>query len=499
MISAIPLRVRPGQPVYPQVALLLALFCTCSISPPGAAQTAERLSPITKAIAITGADIVAAPGQRIESGTILIRDGLIEAVGVGVPVPADARIIEGDSLTVYAGFIDGLSHTGVVTPKRVAPGSRQESNNDDEKINRANPPNDVAGLQPDRSAFGLIEAGHASIDSLRRVGFTVAHVAPEGGMLPGMGSVILLGGDEAADMVLERDVSMFAQIEGGPRVYPATPMGVMATMRQLYREAGRRKQLQAAYSSSAAGAARPEYDPLHYAFFPVLDGERPVFMHTDDALDIYRALRLKNQLGYPLVLTGLNEGFEYIDLLLDAEIPLFLTLKTPDDPSKDKKALEDSTETAEPASYDPSLHVTDHTDTRLERINLQARRTIFYRQYLSTAASFHEAGIRFGFSTKGVKPADIHKNLRAFIENGLPEDVALAALTTNAARALGVSPRLGTIEPGKIANLVVTTGPLFDEDTHIKHVLVAGRIHTYEPPPAKDGTEQPTEQGARAF
>ncbi len=304
-------------------------------------------------------------------------------------------------------------------------------------------------------------------------------------MLPGSGALVLLAGDDANDMVVKRDVSMFAQIEGARRVYPATPMGVVAKMRQLYREASRRKQLEAAYAANATAMPRPEYDPVHYAFFPVIDGEKPVFMYTNDALDIYRALRLHTTLGFPLVLAGLNQGFESLDLLLEADVPLFLTLDLPDEPGEEKADT-----TAAPADtiaapaeippYDPSLHVTDHTDTKTERINLKARQQIFYREYLATAASLHNAALNFGFTTKDVEPKDIHKNIKKMIEQGLPEDAALAALTTRAAGILGVSQSMGTVEAGKMANLVVTKGPLFQDDTKIKYVFVDGEKFEYD-------------------
>ena len=141
------------------------------------------------------------------------------------------------------------------------------------------------------------------------------------------------------------------------------------------------------------------------------------------------------------MLSGLAEGFESIDILLDANIPLFATLDLPKEPEK----TTDSTETApEISNYDPSLHVTDHTDASVERVNLELRREIFYKEHVSTPASFYASGLNFGFSTKDVKPEDIHKNLRKMIEHGLPKDVALAPLT---------SPGLGTATPMSVQTI----------------------------------------------
>ena len=440
-------------------------------------QRLDEVQPATQTFVIQNANVVVAPGRTISNATVVIEDGLISQVGRSVSIPGDAQIIDGAGLSVYAGFIDGLSHAGIPAPKSTPRGSTTGPMPQGQRVSRMNPPPDVAGVQPDRAAHDLIKTDDKSIEDLRKAGFTVAHVVPQGNLLPGTGALILLAGDDSNDMVLRRDVSMFAQIKGASRVYPSTPMGVMAKMRQLYKESSRRKQLEDRFKANPSGAQRPDFDPVHYAFFPVIDGDMPIFMHTTSALDIYRALRLQTELGFPLVLGGLTEGFESIDLLLDANIPLFATLKLPEKPKKS----DDSTRTkADIASYDPSLHVTDHTATTLERENLELRREIFYKEYVSTPASFYAAGLNFGFSSKDVKPADIHKNLRIMIENGLPEDVALAALTTNAARALGLSRSMGTVEQGKMANLVVTSGPLFEEDSHIKFVFVDGHKFEYK-------------------
>lgn len=438
------------------------------------AQSLDTVAPATSTYALENVQIVQRPGQVINRGTIVIRNGLIEAVGRSVDIPFDAERIQGDSLMVYAGFIDGLSHTGIPEPRQNNGGN----NGNDEQVNRANPPNDRAGIQPERSVHELLQAGDESIAALRNAGFTAAHVVPRGRMLPGKGAIILLAGEDTNELLLQRDVSLFAQLAGARGVYPATPMGVMAKMRQLYREASRRMQVESLYASNSTDMPRPDYDAAHHALFPVIKGDMPVFMNTTDPLDIYRALRLRQTLGYPLVLTGLYGGFESIDLLLDTEAPLFLTLKLPAAPdAEDKSEKADSADTtapALPAAYDPSLHVTDHTNTDIERVNLEARREIFYKEYLATAATMYESGLNFGFTTLDVKANEIHKNLRMMIEHGLSEDVALAALTTIPANVFGLSQRMGTIEKGKMANLVVSRGPVFEEDARIRYVFVDG-------------------------
>lgn len=446
------------------ITAIILLFCF--LPAVASAQSLDSVAVATRTVAIEGARIVQKPGQVIRRGNVVIRDGLITAVGASVPIPSDAARIDGDSLTVYAGFIDGLSHAGMPAPPKTPT----------QKVSRANPPNDRAGIQPSRTALSQLDPSLKSVAELRKAGFTMAHVVPQGRMLPGKGAIVLLAGSTPESMILQQDVSLFAQLTGAQGVYPATPMGVMAKMRQLYREAARRQQMETLYASNTASMPRPEFDAAHYAFFPVLDGKQPVFMHTSGPLDIYRALRLQTTLGYSLVISGLYGGFESVDLLLDANLPLFLTLKMPDTPKE--KVMKDSVE-VDITSYDPSLHVTDHTSTDNERINLDTRRRIFHNEYLATAATLYDAGLNFGFTTKDVKAADIHKNLKTMVEHGLPQDAALAALTTVPANILGLSRRAGSVEQGKLGNLVVTNGPLFEEDTKIMHVFVDGQRFSY--------------------
>ena len=449
-------------------ALLMAMLLLL----PTRAHAQTDVPVVTRTYALENARIVQAPGRVIERGTVVIRDGLILSVGEAVDVPFDAERIAADSMVVYAGFIDGLSHAGVPKPK--------ESQNRDRPDDPGNPPDDVAGIQPDRDVRAMLVPEDKSVKDLREAGFGAAHTVPHGRMLPGVGADVLLGGEKPGDMVLKGEASLFAQFQGARGVYPATPMGMMAKMRQLYREADRRHRIAALYADNAAGIERPAYDAVHDAFFPVLEGRKPVFFYADEALEIRRALRLQRDLGFPLMLGGLAQTFDVLDALKEARVPLFLTLGFPKAPKQAAKAKKDSVEAEMAAQYDPDIRTATYRDLEAEQRNLEARQRQSREQYIRSAAMLHEAGLRFGFSTMDVKPADVHKNLRLMIEHGLPEEAALAALTTDAAELLGLSQSLGSVDPGKIANLVVTTKPYFDEDAKIKYVFVDGVKYEFD-------------------
>ena len=457
---------------FRRCCLGLLCFCLGLSLPPGTLAQDIDVPSVTDTYALEDVRVVQAPGQVIESATVVVRDGVIEAVGSNVDVPYDARRVEDDSLVVYAGFIDGLSHAGVDTP---------DPEDDQEADDPSDPPRDVAGIQPDRSVTSMLTPDDSDLGDLRKAGFTAAHVVPEGQMLPGAGAYVLYGGDTSDDMVLEADATLFAQIAGSDNfVYPSTDMAVIAQLRQLYREAERRQSLETDYEQNPTGQPRPPRDPAHSAFFPVIDGQTPLAFYADSAVDIHRVLDLQRELGFPLVLAGLKDGFRTMDVLQQSDAPFFLTLDLPDKP---ESAVEDTTlaDTADaPAThYDSDFRTASYEDVSDEAENLQLRHLMEHQKYLEAAATLDEAGLSFGFTTREADGGDIPEHLRTMVENGLSEETALAALTTRPASFLDLDDQLGTVEEGKMANLVVTDGPYFDADTEVKRVFVNGRQYDY--------------------
>jgi len=445
---------------------------------PAAAQSVDDLPPVTDTYALTNARVVQAPGEVLDGATVLVRDGLIEAVGPDVEIPYDARKIEADSLVVYAGFIDGLSHAGVQMPES----EEEDGNGDGDEVDPGDPPMDRAGIQPDRSVRSFLTDDDGDLEALRKAGFTCGHVVPEGQMLPGSGAYVQYGGPTAENRVLETQPTLFAQIKTADGyVYPATDMAVIAQMRQLYREAERRQELQRAYADDPSGQPRPPQDPVHSALFPVIDGTTPLAFYADDALSIHRILSLQQQLGFPLVLAGLAESHATLEALQTSDAPLFLTLELPEKPKRSAASDTLVADTTDQPSrfYDPDLRTANYRDVEEEESNLELRHAIERQKFLETAASLDEAGLRFGFTTREAKAGDIRENLRTMIEAGLSEEAALAALTTRPASLLGLDRRLGTVEAGNIANLVVTDGSYFSAETSVRYVFVDGRLYDY--------------------
>jgi imidazolonepropionase-like amidohydrolase len=425
------------------------------------------LRPVTRTFALTNARVVQAPGRVLEGATVVVRDGLIAAVGRAVAVPYDAEVIEADSLTVYAGFVDALGHAGVPEPP--------EEEDPPPVPDPGAPPRDRAGLQPDRDVRALLRPDHSSVEAFRNAGFTAAHVVPYGGMLPGQGAVVLLRapsrGERPEAVLLTGPVSLYASFRGAEGVYPTTPMGVTAVLRDLLTEAARRRA-----PSRDAGAARAPYDPVLEALAPALARERPLFFEVRTPTAAFRALALSDELRVPVVLAGLPWSVPLVEALRGADEPVLAPLALPDTLAADTSAT--AVPYPPPAPGEPVFiaerRARSYDDVPTEQSAMHAQRAAAVGRYEANAATLAAAGVPFAFTTLGAKPEQVRPNLRRMVAAGLSEDDALAALTTTPARLLGLDGALGTVEEGRLANLVVTAGGYFEEDAEVRFVFVEG-------------------------
>ncbi len=470
----------------PLAAILFAgtLWPAISSAQQGLGQAQEEkapIAPVGRSYAITNATIVQGPGRKIEKGTVVMKDGLITAVGSGVPIPSDAIIIKADSMFVYAGFIDGLSRTGVTKPKE---------EKDKEKIkDPGNPPAERAGITPQNDVRNSLNPNDKSVEELRNLGFTVSQVVPYGNFLPGSAAIVLLGGKSPDDMVLVNNAALYSELTGAQNVYPNTVMAVMAKWRELYKNATLVKSYQSMYAANRSAITRPGSDRILEAFYPVIDQRTPVLFKSEKMLETQRVFTLKNDLGFPLLIADVKEGWPIINKIKASGAKVFLSLDLPDEIKKDEKkedkkgdkkdAKKDSVKTEQPKKEKPK------TPFDLEKEALEKRKKEAIASYTSQPSEFTKAGVTYGFSAMSAKTKDIPANLRRMIKAGLSEDAALAGLTTNAAQLLGLSDRMGSIDNGKMANLVVSYKPYFDEKSKVRYVFVDGNLYKMETKEAK--------------
>ena len=427
------------------------------------------LRPVTRAVAITDARVVVSPGRVLERATVLVRDGRIEAVGPGLAVPFDAERVAGDSLTVYAGFVDAFGYQGIAKP------------DDPERYegDRGDPPRELAGVTPDRDVRELFNASDARIGQLREVGFTAAHVAPRDGLFAGQGAVVLTRevqrGEGADAVLLTEPLSVVAQIDTAPGVYPGTPMGVLAVMRQAVENARRRSSARQAFDRAADGAARPRYDPTLDALQSLVDGDRQLVFVAESWLDGFRVLRASQEMGLDAIVAGVPDAAPLLARLADGA-RVIAPLALPDTVKADSSALAVPLPTTTPgaASFVTDRRTISYRDLDDETAALTTQKRAAVAAAEASPGRLADAEVAFAFGTFEVKPGDVHANLRRMIAAGLSEDAALAALTTAPAEMLGLARELGTVERGKLANLVVTDGPVFSDSSAIRHVFVEG-------------------------
>lgn len=426
------------------------------------------LKPVTSTYAIRNVTIVQAPGRNIPNGTIIIENGIIKSVGTNISIPSGAWVVQADSMYVYAGFISGLSTIGVEKPKN-------PERDDDRKLT-ATPTYQRAGIRPDVNVRSMLNHQEKSVADFRKLGFTAAHSVPHGGMIGGTGAIILLGGSSSEDMVIKDEISMFSQWEGAGGVYPNTVIGIMAKYRDLYRKASQARTYASVYASSSSGMERPEADNVLEALYPVVAQQIPVAFKTENLLDVTRALTLKNDLGFNIILGEVKQAWDVIPQIKSAGAPVFLSFDLPEMEKEEKEEGEkedDGEKNSEEEKSDP-------TPEEIEKEALEKRKSKMIKNYYTQPAKLSVQGVKFGFSTLEGKSKDFKGNMMKIISNGLSADQALASLTTSPAEILGVSSLMGTVDKGKMANLIVTDKPYFEEKSNIRYVFVDGVKYDYE-------------------
>jgi hypothetical protein len=424
---------------------LSALFLLFCAAPPLFAQGGEP-----QYFAIRGARVVPVAGPPIENATVVISRGIITAVGKDVAIPAEAWVIEGKGLTVYPGLVDSFTDVGI--PAAAPTGGEGGGSRRPQETSRG--PQDRPGSTPWRSAADEVTLSDKRIETWRAAGFTTVVSAPKGGFFPGQAAVLDLGGERAGDLVVKSPVAIpvSLQISGGfGSGFPDSLMGGLAYVHQVWLDTDWSTKAQAIYEKNPRGTERPRYDRTEAALADALEDHALVLIPANNSVQLRRALELVDRWQVRGVLYGGQMAYEVAPEIAAKKLPVLVNLKWPEG-EKD----------ADPEDK-PSL------------------RTLQFRDRApSSPGALAKAGVKFAFYSGGIAtPKDIVKAAKKSIDAGLAADAALRALTLSPAEIFGVADRLGSIENGKIANLVVTDGDLFEEKTKIKMIFVDGR--KYEP------------------
>lgn len=420
--------------------LIAILVCACSVLAQqiGNPTTQQGVIPPRGVFAIRNARIVIVSGPDIENGTVVIRDGKIEAVGANVSVPAGAQTIDGRGLSVYPGMIDAGTNMGLVEVPQGANGTVDTA--------------EVGELNPNAKAIIAVNPHSAHIAVTRVEGITNTLTAPTGGLISGQAALINLLGTAPKEMAVVPQIALvinYPRIGGGGGGFGGfqqQPANLSETLtanerrldeiRKTLRDAEAYGRSQDAYARDKS-LPRPDQNVVLAPLVPYVRGEQPVIFRAEREAEIRGAIRFAEEMKLKAIILGGNDAWKVADLLKEQNIPVILT----------------------------------------GIFSLPSREDDTYDALYEQPAKLQQAGVRFCISTgdAGAEVRNLAQYAGMAAAYGLSKADALKAVTLYPAQVLNVADRLGSIEPGKMANLVVTEGDLLEIRSRIRYLFIDGR------------------------
>lgn len=420
--------------------LLITTICLSSTAfaqQAGNPTTQSGVMPARGTFAIRNARIVTVSGADIENGTVVIRDGKIAAIGTAVDVPANARNIDARGLSVYPGMIDAGTSMGLVEIGQGASGTVDTA--------------EVGDINPHAKAIIAINPHSAHIAVTRVDGVTNALSLPTGGLISGQSALINLLGTTPLEMAIVPQATLVINYPrttgggGGGFFGPqqvnltealATANRQLEQIRRVLRDAEAYGKAQDAYAKDSK-LPRPDQNLVLEALVPYVRGERPVVFRASRESEIRGALKFADELKLKAIILGGEDAAKVASLLKEKNVPVIVT----------------------------------------GILDLPIREDDFYDSLYESAAKLREAGVTFCISSgdggPNVRNLPYYAGMAAAF--GLSKADALKAVTLYPAQILNVADKLGSIEVGKIANLVVTDGDLLETRTHVRHLFIDGR------------------------
>ena len=435
----------------------VGLVLACLVGHQGMAQDAPSSTirqPELRRDALTNLTIIPRPGERIENGTILMKDGVIVAVGEDLEVPAGYRIYDQSGFVAYPGLVEPALVVDTGDESEAASQQRGAYHN-----SKIIPQVDVADMS---SAAG------GDAQALRKMGFCSAMVLPENGIIQGRGCLILLGEESGAQRTLggARPLAMTTRSSGGWGSYPGSSMGVHALTRQALIDAHWQADSREVFEVHPDGNEPPFEGRALESMRDVLDGSQPVIIDASTEIRALRGARLAEEFNLDAIILGGGTEFRRVDEIAATNRPMIVPLVFPDKPKVE------------------GLRSTE---------DITLRTLLTWKHAPENPARLMAAGVPVSLTTHRLKSrGDFRKNIAKAIEHGLDRDEALAAVTINPARLMRAEDRLGTIEEGRIANVVIVEGDLFEPSDSIREVWVAGRRQEFKSDPKFDFPETGT-------
>ena len=414
---------------------LVCVFICCSKS-----AFAQAAPSSTNVYAIQGAKINTLAGPAIENGTVIIRDGKIAAVGANVEIPAGAQIVDGKGLEVYPGMFDPITQMGL---------------NEVSAVRATEDMNELGDYNPDVVAATAVNPASAHIPVTRASGITEVVAVPGvagfdesgGGLMPGQASAFSLAGWTMDEMQLNRSAAMvinwpsidtrsfdFATFSVKEKAFSDAKKDYDKQISELSDWLDRARHYAQVQSKGAPGSY--ERDLKLEALAPVVEAKLPVLVVAQRARDIRNAVEFCSKQNLKMILAGGDEAWKVKDLLKEKKIPVILG---------------------------PSERLPSEEDTP-------------YDKPMTQPSELFAAGIPFAFSSFDTSfSRRLPQYAGTAVGYGLPHEEALKAVMLNAAQFFGLADRIGTIEPGKLANLIVTDGDPLEIKTQVRYLFINGQ------------------------
>lgn len=406
-----------------KAALLTLLFAASAF----AQSTIINNTGAKGTIAIRNATIYPVTSAPIANGTIVFSNGLITAVGAGVSVPANATVIDGTGLSVYPGLIDSGTNVGLVEIDAV-PGTVDTA--------------ELGDFNPNAMAAVAINP-HTEVIPVTRVnGITHVVVVPDGGVISGQSALVQLAGWTPPEMTLKAPLAMhvrFPRLRSAPIVEVPDEEAEKDLRKNYTKELDKLRDVlrdAAAYGKAAAAKGkRFDRDLMLEALVPVVEGRVPVVMHANQARDIKAAIEFADEMKLKMILAGANDVARMTKELKSRNIPVILG---------------------------PTLSLPQREDDP-------------YDILFTNAKVLHDNGIRFAIQTQDAHNSrNLPYNAAAAAAFGLPKDVALKSITIYPAEIWGVADKLGSLEVGKSASVILTDGDPLEIRTNVRRVFING-------------------------
>jgi imidazolonepropionase-like amidohydrolase len=414
----------------------VALVLAASLAIPASTQNAAPTS-----YAIKGGKVFTLAGAAIENGTVLIRDGKIAAVGAGIAIPADAQVIDASGLEVYPGMFDPITQMGL---------------NEVSAVSATLDVSELGDYNPELVAATAVNPASAHIPITRANGITEVIAAPgttgfdlqSGGLIAGQASAFNMAGWTMDEMQINRSVAMvinwpsiqtrsfdFATFSIKEKPYADVKKEYDKSVNALGDWMDRARHY--AQAKEKGSPALYERDLKLEALVPVVQGKLPVLVIADEARDIRNAVDFCTKQNLRMILGSGAEAWKLKELLKDKKIPVVLA---------------------------PTNRLPEQIDTP-------------YDKPYTEPSELFAAGIPIAFSSFGTSfSRRLPQYAGTAVAYGLPHDEALKAVMLNAAQIFGLADQLGTLEPGKIANVIVTNGDPLELQTQVRYLFIKGQL-----------------------